>query len=267
MCTIDAFTNLLAGDVSIQLTGRPTIHHCAPDWFWKPPPLVDYDLWCVLAGRGWFSLPSGLQLLAAGSCYVVPPGASPHAWHQPDTPLTVFAVHFEVEGKFVAPKGIAGRQVSDASFLHALAERAETAYASENPIRRRQAEALIREIMLLLLVESQLAENTSGDERVGELLAAIRAEPGRRWSIDEMASRACLSRSQLTRVVTQATGMPPMEFVIRERLDRARRMLIETRKTITEIASTLGYEDVHYLSRQFKARYGHGPRAYRERAM
>jgi len=267
MCTINAYTPLLAGDVTIAMNGSPTIYRCAPDWHWKPSPLADYDLWCVLDGRGTLHLGSGPTALLPGACCIIPPGTAPHATHLPATPLTVFAIHFTTSDDFVAPKEILVQLVADLALLSLLADRSERAAAANTAICLRQATSLVRELMLLLLVESRMPSRSVVDERVAELFAAIRREPGMRWRVDEMAAKACLSRSQLTRVAERETGMPPMEFVIHCRLERARQILLETRKSIAEVADALGYDDVHYFSRQFKSRYGQSPRDYRSRAM
>jgi transcriptional regulator GlxA family with amidase domain len=133
-------------------------------------------------------------------------------------------------------------------------------------MRQMQAVGLVRQILLLMAVENETAE-ANAPLRIGELAASIRREPGRRWRVEEMAAEACLSRSQLTRVFERQLGVAPMAFVIECRLDRARQMLLESRLAVSEIAATLGYEDAHFFSRQFKARFGASPRAFRERGM
>ena len=53
--------------------------------------------------------------------------------------------------------------------------------------------------------------------------------------------------------------------MIRQRMDRALVLLRESSHTVTQIAALLGYEDLGFFSRQFKARVGRSPDRFRRR--
>ncbi len=54
------------------------------------------------------------------------------------------------------------------------------------------------------------------------------------------------------------------EFVVQARINRGRILLTESSLTVSEIAAALGYDDIYFFSRQFKAKTGVSPTAFRE---
>lgn len=63
------------------------------------------------------------------------------------------------------------------------------------------------------------------DPRIGRALAMIHAEPGRPWRLDDLASGCNLSRSQFSSRFVALVGIPPVEYVLRWRMQVARRAL------------------------------------------
>ena len=58
-------------------------------------------------------------------------------------------------------------------------------------------------------------------------------------------------------------GMAPIEYLLRVRVENARRMLALTDRPIYEIAERMGFSDVNNFTRQFKKQTGMTPRDYR----
>jgi len=81
--------------------------------------------------------------------------------------------------------------------------------------------------------------------------------------VPELAVRAALSRAQFTRRFTARFGLSPARYVARARTDRAHQLLTETSMSVTQVATTLGYTDLGYFSRQYKSHHGHPPGAVR----
>jgi YesN/AraC family two-component response regulator len=58
-----------------------------------------------------------------------------------------------------------------------------------------------------------------------------------------------------------------MEFVERQRIDRARQLLTMTSLSVKEISRQVGYETQFYFSLRFKKSTGQSPKAFRELAI
>lgn len=75
-----------------------------------------------------------------------------------------------------------------------------------------------------------------------------------------------LHPGHLSEVFKRETGVTFGDYVIREKLERAREMLQESSAKISEVARAVGYEDVKYFSQLFKKHYSLNPSEYREEA-
>ena len=83
--------------------------------------------------------------------------------------------------------------------------------------------------------------------------------------LEAYAERLGLSLTQLRTACLKVAGQPPSGLIQGRRLLEARRMLLYSNATISEIAYHLGYDDPAYFSRVFRQRVGISPRAFRKR--
>jgi AraC-like DNA-binding protein len=77
--------------------------------------------------------------------------------------------------------------------------------------------------------------------------------------LDTLASMASLSLYHFARAFHQSVGMPPHGYLLSRRLERAERMLRETRLPLAEIAAATGFSDQSHLARHFRRRTGMPP--------
>lgn len=77
--------------------------------------------------------------------------------------------------------------------------------------------------------------------------------------IDTISSQVCLSTSQLNRRIKSITGMTTSNYILKVRLNRAKKQLSTTSKMIGDIALDCGFNDLAYFSRSFKKEYGITP--------
>ena len=213
----------------LRLTSPPTYWRCEPGWSWHAHPLPDQLLWYVLDGVGQVAIGERSVALTAGTAVVFSPGQAPVAGHDPRRRLLVFGMHFTGPTP-VPPNGWC--RVRDQHLVHLLHVLREDATGP--------APGLV-------------------DVALDELVLAIRQEPGRRWSVAEMARRCALSRAQFTRRFTAHAGLPPARYLIQARIDRAHELLTETDMAVGRVATVLGYADVGYFSRQYKQYTGRPP--------
>ncbi len=83
--------------------------------------------------------------------------------------------------------------------------------------------------------------------------------------VEEMVKRSSLSERTFKRRFVTATGMPPIAYVQRLRIEDAKRRLERTESPVDEISWRVGYEDPAFFRRLFKRITGLAPGAYRKR--
>ncbi len=99
--------------------------------------------------------------------------------------------------------------------------------------------------------------------RLAPLLDRVRAEPGRRWSVAEMAREAAMSPRTFQRRFAEATGQAPGEWVAAVRVEEAKRLLEGTALPVEEVARLAGFGSTANLRLHFGRR--HNKRLYRKR--
>ncbi|MFD2329637.1 ABC transporter substrate-binding protein [Cohnella sp. GCM10020058] len=85
-------------------------------------------------------------------------------------------------------------------------------------------------------------------------------------TVEGLAGRLGCSSSFLSRLFKQQRGTTPIEYLTRIRIAQAIRLLSETKATLQEITSSIGYLDVYYFSRVFKKQTGLPPLRFRSLA-
>lgn len=96
--------------------------------------------------------------------------------------------------------------------------------------------------------------------RVTDWMAEHLAEA---FSLPRLAEQADMSEFHFNRLFKRATGVPPSQYQIRLRLDTARRLLRETKKSVITIANEIGYSNPSHFAQLFRKETGLSPTDYR----
>lgn len=83
------------------------------------------------------------------------------------------------------------------------------------------------------------------------------------FNLDQLASRAGLSKFHFHRLFSHALGVSPSAYHTNLRLDAARTLLRETKRSITDVALSVGYSSSSYFAQVFRKETGMSPRDYR----
>jgi AraC-like DNA-binding protein len=130
--------------------------------------------------------------------------------------------------------------------------------------------AAVSEI-LATLFESRRAEPLESLGSFPEIAADVREAltkmalyPDRQWRVADLAQLCRLSEPHFYRRFKQATGSTPIDWLRRERINYARRRLLESDDPIKQVAEQVGYNDPFFFSRDFKRYTGVAPKNYRK---
>ncbi len=118
-------------------------------------------------------------------------------------------------------------------------------------------------VALLSRLKMEEAEE-SGLARLNGVLSYIETNFRTRIRMDRLAKMAGLSESQLHRLFKRTYGTSPIDYLIKIRVEEAKRLLLLRGRSISisELASAAGFTDGNYLCRVFKKLVGVPPHRY-----
>lgn len=101
------------------------------------------------------------------------------------------------------------------------------------------------------------------DPQVVAAVRYIREHACHGINVADVVRNAGLSRTLLERRMRQAIGRTPGEEIIRLRFNRVKRLLVETKLSLAEVADRCGFEHPQYMAEAFKKLFGMTPGTYR----
>lgn len=100
-------------------------------------------------------------------------------------------------------------------------------------------------------------------KRLTRVTEFINASVERAFTVNELASVACMSPAHFSRSFKAATGTAPHEYVSRQRLDLAKRLLLTSDRLLVDIAYATGFSSQANFNRAFRKAVGTTPSTYR----
>jgi AraC-like DNA-binding protein len=101
------------------------------------------------------------------------------------------------------------------------------------------------------------------DPRLAGAIAALHRDPGRNWTVAELAAEMGSSRSVFAERFQTITGMTPLRYATELRMRLAEQWIGRDRVAIETVAHRLGYGSQAAFSRAFKRVTGHSPGSMR----
>lgn len=277
---------------------------CEKEWRLKDgwsEKLRDFDFWLVWAGKGRMRLRSGEITLRPGVCIWMRPGGFYAAEHDVDDRLGVTFIHFDLvrrAGRTESPR-IITREVEPAAEVHyfedlvyvdSVARRVQALCSIADLAEKNVARGITKNSLNIpphparlaaqALFEGLLRDIDAGmfrapdaprggtprrhHETMTRLASAISESPNTAPDVSQMAREAGYSVDHFTRIFTNVIGISPQAYVLQCKMARAKNLLRESGLTVKEVADALGYADIFFFSRQFRAKTGMTPTQYRK---
>jgi AraC-like DNA-binding protein len=129
-------------------------------------------------------------------------------------------------------------------------------------------------LMLVQALRLHLAEGLEGgvgwlfalaDRRMSAAIGALHADPARRWTLQDLAQAAGMSRTSFALRFKATVGTSAMDYLTRWRMLLAGASLANAREPVSVVARSLGYESESAFSTAFKRVMGCPPRRYARR--
>jgi AraC family L-rhamnose operon transcriptional activator RhaR len=98
-----------------------------------------------------------------------------------------------------------------------------------------------------------------------DAMRMMEGRPAYHWTLTELATALHVAPGYLVRLFKGATGLPPMAYLSRHRVELAATRLLHTDQPINRIGESVGWPDQNYFARRFKSHYGLSASTYRAR--
>ncbi|QWU18300.1 Helix-turn-helix domain-containing protein [Paenibacillus sophorae] len=240
------------------------------------PKIYDYFLLhCIETGAGAFRTEQRTYELGPGDCFLIQPGqlvsyvsdlAQPWryrwaAFSGTDVDRLVREAGFSPEQPVAA--------CGDSSVIpEALAGIMKTFYAGRESGHLTSLGLLyltLGEASEMLKDHSRLRGKDSQVKRtVKQMIHYMSSQYAHPVSIEQMCASLGYNRAYLSRIFKEETGLSPVTYLLKLRIDKSRQLLRERPElSVEQVAASVGLTDALYFSRQFKRFCGQSPTAYR----
>jgi AraC family transcriptional regulator len=160
------------------------------------------------------------------------------------------------------------RRLFRSELLNALCQRLIESVRSPHPQSRLFADgaamAMLAELALLGGQPRAHHRRTDvRDWRIRRAIERIDAHLDEDIGLAELAEGVGLSPSRLNTLFRAATGLAPHAWLIRRRIERARELLLDRGRSITDIAHALGFSSSQHFATSFRTQTGVTPTAWR----
>jgi AraC-like DNA-binding protein len=126
-----------------------------------------------------------------------------------------------------------------------------------------RAKSLFFSVMDEVLTCSGERRNKSGREMVEQAIKYINSHYMEQLTIPKLAEQYGLGSKQFAYLFQKHVNMSPNEYLISQRVSRAKELLCTTTCSVSEVSDCVGYSDPYYFSKLFKKRTGISPSALR----
>lgn len=231
----------------------------------------------VLRGQGSMTLGQSVKPLRAGQLWLINGSQPPELSRQPgDDGLAVAMGLLRVnllDGRsmfdFIDTPHVfdaAGTELFTGAIPELLRESAQGGPGSDAIViclTRRLVTALVRDAWPDAH-QIPSAKISAQGQQFQKIVDLMNKDPARRYTLENLAATAGMSRTVFHRTFSQTYGVSPLGMLKKFRLKRAELLLRQTDLPIKTIASRLGYKSRSYFWQSFKDAYGIDPESFRE---
>jgi AraC-like DNA-binding protein len=231
-----------------------------------------HKFYFFLEGRGWIRIGGIDYEPKPGQLFLLPAGVE-HSFHtDPQHPFKKYWCHFFANvgsvPLFEMLQAPAYVEVTEHSVVETLFRQ-----LIDNAKRRNTAGHLMVKSTLIECIAYFLDKaDRRMSSRIGKSSHAIKLEPVLAYmeqhlaygvTVEALSRIAHLSPNYFNRYFHEVFGVPPIQYMNRLKIEKAKQLLLSSNASVGEAAAALGWE-LYYFSRVFKKMTGYAPHAYRK---
>lgn len=231
----------------------------------RPDGRADYQLLYIYNGFGDFFIDGKWKKIEAGSIVLYHP-FEPQIYHYySGNDSEIYWLHFTgVESismlhQYQIQNGFVGKDRS----IKQLFEEIIFELQLHKPMFQEIAVANFCKILAIMNRRMQSSyEPQLNSDIINKLLARLNKHYMEAWDVSMMANFCHFSPDYFSHQFKKATGVSPIQFLNRLRIEQAKEMLLTGNLTVAEVSELVGYKDPLYFSRIFKKITGFSPKMF-----
>lgn len=122
----------------------------------------------------------------------------------------------------------------------------------------------IADLLLRVLEASEAPPRILPDNRIRSLIEEMRQHPERKYPQDELVRRTALSPTNLANRFKKHVGLPPNQFLISCRIEKAKTLLADGTIPVAAVADRTGFATARHFTETFKSATGRAPSVWRD---
>lgn len=248
-------------------------------------PIGQYILIYCVNGNGWYRVNGCEHQVGKGQFFILPPDV-PHAYGaSKGDSWTIYWVHFSGEYAEVYAEGMQTPQNINVTTNSRIMDRINifeeillTLQSGDSLEDLRYASSLLHHFLASMRYLGQFRKSqrpeeqhchtsqtaTDADIICDRTIHFLKENIENRISLQNIIDYTGYSQSHLSALFKKHTGMSPLAYFNRLKIERACQLLKDTDLKVNQICLKLGIDDQYYFSRLFSKAMGISPTAYRE---
>jgi AraC-like DNA-binding protein len=246
-----------------------------PTWVVEDHPLPYNKIYYVHQGTVSISIDGAAYELTAGE-FAILPAKHRNACSRKNETLEKTWIHFDarvlglVDLFDVLTVPALQRVPPESATAGLLGELVQEFHAANRPFRELATNGMLALILAQVLRTAQSSARQhevllrGPGDRIGKVLQHIAEHFAEELTLDSLAAVVHLHPTYFSNTFRKSTGMAPMAFVQRFRIEHAKGLLASSDVPVMDVAARVGFVDPYHFSRVFKKLVGTAPSAFQE---
>lgn len=138
-------------------------------------------------------------------------------------------------------------------------------FLSFRVLSREKSSSLLK-ALICDIHQSSIKASTTSFDAVNRVIDYINQNLDMQFTNKELADMANYHEYHLNRLFLQTTGLSIHKYILKQRIEEAKRLLQNTELSVSQIAEQIGFQNSAYFSNYFKSIIGMTPLQYRKNA-
>lgn len=234
--------------------------------------LPECSLIYIPTGRGLLETKSGKWEVNPGDVMVLYPGE----WHKykPSDETGWEEYWIGIKGEVLSNRLLKDLFPNNTSYVKQMGHQEELIFLFNQSLklvkknsfgfRKILAGIVLQLVALVISYENQKLGNRE-EQLCEKVIDFIRENLNTEIDFKKLASEHHLSYNRFRTVFKNNTGVSLQQYLIQERLEHAKRLMVNTELSLKEISAKTGFNSLFYFSKVFKSKMGYSPGQIRRR--